>query len=229
MSLTIGRGPFGAHRAGRFDFTAPEHVVYVEDFPRHVHALREGQRVVDSGRVKLVHETDRLPHYAFPAEDVRVEAVPEPHLEGYVHVAWDAVDAWFEEDEQVFVHVRDPYHRIDVVPTTRHVTVSLDGTVLAESTRVRGLYETGLPIRWYFPRDDVRTDLLARSDTVTHCPYKGAATHWSAVLEQRVVADVAWSYDAAVRREAEDVAGRICFYDERVDVDVDGVRVARPA
>jgi uncharacterized protein (DUF427 family) len=136
------------------------------------------------------------------------------------------VDQWFEEDEQVHVHVRDPYHRIDVVPTSRHIRVSLDGTILADSTRARGLYETGLPVRWYFPREDVRTDLLQRSLTVTQCAYKGSATHWSA--DGALGADVAWSYDHDVHREAEDVQGHVAFYNERTDIEVDGRPMDRP-
>jgi uncharacterized protein (DUF427 family) len=229
MTLTVGRGPFGQHPAGRFDVQIPEHVVYVESFPRRVRGVRNGETVVDSDAVKLVHASGRLPYYAFPAGDVRVEeARDEPAAPGHVRVPWDAVDAWFEEDEQVFVHVRDPYHRIDAVPTSRRVVVSLDGVVLADSGRAVGLYETSLPVRWYLPREDVRTDLLERSETITQCAYKGQPVHWSARLDGTLHEDVAWSYDDDVRREAEDVRGRIAFYDERVDVDVDGVRQERP-
>ncbi len=229
MSLTIGRGPFGRFPAGRFNFDLPDKVVYVEEFPRRVRATKDGETVVDSDRVKLVHASDRLPHYAFPAEDVRLDAArPEPAAVGHVRVPWDAVDTWYEEDEEVYVHVRDPYHRIDVVPTSRRVRVSVDGVVLAESSKALGLYETGLPIRWYLPREDVRTGLLERSDTVTQCAYKGQPTHWSASVGGRLVPDVGWSYEDDVRREAEDVRGRIAFYNERVDVDVDDVRQERP-
>lgn len=229
MTLTIGRGPFGSQAAGRFDFEPPPHVVYVEEFPRRVRAVKDGETAIDSDRVKLVHETDRLPHYAFPVQDVKLDAArPETAAPDHVRVPWNAVDAWYEEDEQVFVHVRDPYHRIDVVPTSRRVTVSVGGVTLAESGRARGLYETGLPIRWYLPREDVRTDFLERSDTVTRCAYKGTANHWSARIEGTVVPDVAWSYDDDVRREGEPVRGSVAFYNERVDLEVDGVRQERP-
>jgi len=192
-------------------------------------ATKAGETVVDSERVKLVHASDTLPHYAFPAEDARLDAARrEPAEAGHVRVPWGAVDAWYEEGEEVVVHVRDPYHRIDVVPTSRRLRVSVDGVVLAESTAVVALYETGFPIRWYFPREDVRTDLLERSETLTQCAYKGEATHWSASVGEGGVADVGWSYEGDVRRDATDVRGRIAFYDERVDVDVDGVRQERP-
>lgn len=227
MSLTIGRAPFGRQSTGSFNFTPPDHVVYVEDFPRRVRAVKEGRTVVDSERVRMVHETDRLPYYSFPQDDVELAARADPHVEGHVTVPWEAVDAWFEEDDEQFVHPRDPYHRIDVLNTPRSIRVSLHGTVLAESTRARALYETGLPIRYYLPPDDVVPGALERSDTVTQCAYKGTADHWSARVSGELIVDVAWSY-AEPRREAEDVRGRISFYNERVDLDVDGVRQARP-
>lgn len=223
MSLTVGTAPFGVRPAGRFDFDAPDHVVYVEPFPRRVRAVRGGEVVIDSDRVLLVHETGRLPHYSLPAGDVRIDADADPNAEGHVTVPWDAVDAWFEEDERVQVHPRNPYHRIDTFSTSRRVTVSLGGTELADSTRAKGLYESGLPIRWYLPPADVRRDVLQPSDTITECAYKGSARHWSAHLEDGVVEDVAWTYEH-VRREGESVRGLIAFYDERVDLDVDGIR-----
>lgn len=229
MTLTMGHGPFGHQPSGIFDFEPPAHVVFVEPFPRRVRAVVDGLNVADSERVMLVYESRTLPHFAFPREDVGVAAEPEPHVDGYVTLPWDSVEAWYEEDEQVFVHPRDPYHRIDTVSTSREIRVSLDGQVLAESTGVKALYETGLPIRYYFPLHDVRLGLIERSDTVTECAYKGTTVHWSAKVGDTVVADVAWTYEGdGVRREAEDVRGRVCFYDERVDVDIDGVRQARP-
>lgn len=229
MSLTVGRGPFGQKPAGAFNFRPPEHVVYVEDFPRRVRAVKDGSTVVDSDRVKLVHESGKLPHYAFPAADVGIPgAADDPAVDGHVTVAWDAADAWFEEDEEVFVHVRDPYHRIDTVQTSRRIQVSLEGTVLADSTAAVALYETGLPVRYYLPADDVAPGVLQPSATLTRCAYKGQAAHWSARVGDAVVEDVAWTYDGDVGREAEAVRGRVCFYNERVDLDIDGVRQERP-
>ena len=124
----MGSGPFGQSPGGHFNFDVPSQVTYVEPFPRRVRAVKDDETVVDSDRTVLVFESRRMPHYAFPTEDVAFDrARPEPAVAGHVRVAWDAVDAWFEEDEQVYVHVRDPYHRIDVVPTHRHVVISLDG------------------------------------------------------------------------------------------------------
>jgi len=229
----MGSGPFGQSPGGHFNFDVPSQVTYVEPFPRRVRAVKDDETVVDSDRTVLVFESRRMPHYAFPTEDVAFDrARPEPAVAGHVRVAWDAVDAWFEEDEQVYVHVRDPYHRIDVVPTHRHVVISLDGpdgaVVLADSTSTRALHETGLPVRWYVPPADVRSELLEASATVTHCAYKGTPVHWSAQLGGDPVPDVGWTYPGEVRREAEDVRDYIAFYNERVDIDVDGVRQERP-
>jgi uncharacterized protein (DUF427 family) len=228
MTLTVGRGPFGHAPAGTFNFQPPNHVIYVEEFPRRVRAIRDGVSVVDSERVKMVYETGALPHYAFPREDVQLEApAPEPHAEGYVQVPWGDVDAWFEEEDEVFVHPKDPYHRIDVLTTSRAIRVSLEGVLLADSTDARVLYETSLPARYYLPPEDVRVELLEPSETVTRCAYKGTAAHWSARVGERVASDVAWTYEDPLR-EVEPIRERICFYNERVDLDVDGVRLERP-
>ena len=229
MSLTIGTGPFGTHPAGRFNFDPPADVVYVERFPRRVRAEQNGKTVVDSDRAVFVHVHGQLPHYAFPPEDVRIAAHPDPHATGYVIVSWEKADRWLEEDDVVKVHPRDPYHRIDAYATSRHVTISLDGTVLADTRRATALYETGLPTRWYVPFDDVRTELLVESETVTQCAYKGTARHWSARVGDTVHPDVAWSYGhAEVWHDGELVRGLVAFYDERVDVEIDGVRQSRP-
>lgn len=117
---------------------------------------------------------------------------------------------------------RDPNHRIDIQPATQRVTVTLDGTVLADSKQARALYETGLPVRWYLPREDVRMDLLTPTDTTTVCPYKGEARYWSARVGDKEVTDVVWSYerDRGLITEAEDIEGYLSFYDSKVDVAV---------
>jgi uncharacterized protein (DUF427 family) len=148
---------------------------------------------------------------------------PIEDLRDHVHFEWNAMDAWFEEDEEVFTHVRSPYARIDILPTSRRVRVTLGDTVLAESTAAHALFETGLPPRWYVPRVDVRMDLLVRSDTVTHCPYKGRAEHLTAQIGEGEVKDVAWSYPAPLP-ESTRIAGLVAFYDDRVEITVDGER-----
>jgi len=154
---------------------------------------------------------------------VRYPGSPIEELQDHVRIEWAAMDAWFEEDEQVFTHVRSPYARIDILPTSRHVQVRLGDTVLADSTHAHALFETGLPTRWYVPRVDVRMDLLVPSDKVTHCPYKGSADHLSARVGDLEVKDVAWSYPSPLP-ESTRIAGLVAFYDDRAEVLVDGER-----
>lgn len=154
-----------------------------------------------------------------PDAAVTYPGSPIQELRDYVRLDWASMTAWFEEDEQVFVHPRDPATRIDILPTSRHVRVLLGEQVLAETTRAHVLFETGLPPRWYIPRVDVRMDLLTPSQTVTHCPYKGAAEHFAVASDDTAV-DVAWSYPTPLP-ESQRIMGLIAFYDARVRVLVD--------
>jgi uncharacterized protein (DUF427 family) len=147
----------------------------------------------------------------------------DPALHDHVIVDFDAFDAWYEEDERNYAHPRDPFHRIDIVHSSRHVRVELDGTALAESTRPCLLFEPPLPVRYYLHPDDVRTDLLRPSDTRTACAYKGHASYFSTAAAD----DVAWTYREPLR-EASEVTGYIAFFNERVDIVVDGKRLERP-
>jgi uncharacterized protein (DUF427 family) len=140
---------------------------------------------------------------------------------------WPAMDQWFEEDEEVFVHARDPYKRIDALRSSRHVRVTLDGVELADSTRPVILFETGLPSRYYLPKADVRMDLLTPTNSETECPYKGTARYWSVVLGDQVYPDLAWGYDTPLPESAP-IAGLISFYNEKVEIVVDGVLQAQP-
>lgn len=158
---------------------------------------------------------------------LRYAESPIAELRDLIRLDWHAMDAWFEEDEEVFTHPRDPYTRVDILASSRHVRVEVDGTVVADSTSPRLLVETGLPVRWYIPKPHVRLDLLVPSDTVTHCPYKGRAEYWSVRTPEGVRDDLAWSYRAPLP-ESQKIAGLIAFLDEKVDVIVDGVRRERP-
>jgi uncharacterized protein (DUF427 family) len=162
-----------------------------------------------------------------PAAAVRYADSPIPELRDLIRLEWGAMDAWFEEDEQVYTHPRDPYTRVDILPSSRHVRIEIDGVTLAESSTPRLLFETGLPVRYYLPKTQVRLDLLRHTDTETHCPYKGQAEYWSVDTGDAVHEDIAWSYPTPLP-ESEGVAGLIAFYDEKVDVYVDGVRQERP-
>jgi uncharacterized protein (DUF427 family) len=144
-----------------------------------------------------------------------------------VRVRWEAMDEWLEEDEPVYVHPRDPYKRIDILAGSRHVRVVVDGVTVAESHQPRILFETGLPPRYYLPMTDVRTDLLRPSDAVTRCPYKGTATWWSVEVGGNRHEDLVWTYRTPTA-ESQKIAGLLAFYDERVDLYLDGALQDRP-
>ena len=150
-----------------------------------------------------------------------------PPIADLVAFYWDRVDAWYEEDEEVYVHPRDPYHRVDTVESSRHVVVSVDGVTVAQSHRPRLLFETGLPTRYYLPKLDVRMDLLEPTALHTRCPYKGIASYWSIRVHGKTYADLVWGYPAPLVEQAK-LTDLVCFYNEKVDIDVDGVRQERP-
>lgn len=152
---------------------------------------------------------------------------PIEALRDQVRVDWGAMDAWYEEDEEVFTHPRSPYARIDILPTSREVVVRAGDVELARTTRAHALFETGLPTRWYVPRVDVRMDLMRPSETVTQCPYKGAASHLHAAVGDERIEDAAWSYPTPLP-ESERIAGLVAWYDDRVTVEVDGEVQGQP-
>jgi len=145
------------------------------------------------------------------------EPNPEAHwLQGYAGFYWDAMDEWYDEDERVEGHIRDPYHRVDVRRSSRPVRVRLGDTVIAESRRPLLLSETGLPNRFYLPTGDVRQDLLEPSDKHTVCAYKGTASYWSVNAADHKLSDAVWSYPQAEGDSAA-VSGYLCFlHDELV-------------
>ena len=186
---------------------------------------RLGDRPVYDPSVPFaVHTTDGEP---LTLRAVGAEAAAfrpaDPELAEYVLLDFAGFDAWYEEDERNLSHPRDMFHRIDIVHSSRHVRVELDGTTLAESARPYLLFEPPLPVRYYLPREDVRAELLTASDTRTACAYKGRASYLSAPGAD----DVAWTYPEPLR-EAAEITGRIAFFDERVDITVDGERRERP-
>ncbi|MFO7549730.1 MAG: DUF427 domain-containing protein [Acidimicrobiia bacterium] len=192
------------------------------------------ERLTPSGRAERSPSRGTVEHFDVEgSRRVAAEAAyrhpdsPLEELRGLVAFRWDAMDAWFEEDEEVFVHARDPYTRVDVLASSRHVRVEVGGVPVADSRNGRFLFETGLPVRRYLPKTDVRMDLLRPTETVTRCPYKGTAEYWSVVVGDQVFEDLAWSYPAPFA-ESAGVAGLISFYDEKVDVYVDGVLQPRP-
>ena len=208
-----------------------------EDGAKRIRAFLGGRVVADTRRPKLAWERPGYPAYWLPEADVDLAAVPESALRrppegtagalaGHVHLEWKAMDSWFEEDEEVYVHPRSPYTRVDILASSRHVVVRAGGDVLAESRRPTLLFETGLPIRYYLPPTDVRLDRLLPSATTSQCPYKGTATYWSADSGGQTFPDLAWTYRTPLP-ESIKIAGLICFYQEKVDMLVDGEAPSR--
>jgi uncharacterized protein (DUF427 family) len=158
-----------------------------------------------------------------PAAALRYASSPVEELRGLIRLEWAAMDAWFEEDEEVFTHARDPHTRVDILQSSRHVRVDVEGVTVAESASPRLLFETGLPVRYYLAKTHVRMDLLVPTDKVSHCPYKGHAEYWAVRTGEQLHPDLAWSYRTPLP-ESTKIAGLVCFWNDRVELYVDGVR-----
>jgi uncharacterized protein (DUF427 family) len=184
------------------------------------HCPRKGDATYWSVTVGDTHAQDAVWGYEQPIAEAA-------ELAGHVALYWNRFDHWYEEDEEVFVHARDPYKRVDALPSSRKVRIEVDGVVLAETNRPTLVFETGIDTRFYIPRADVNMDLLTESDTVTRCPYKGTASYYSAQINGKQVQDIAWTYVFPVP-EAPRLEQLIAFYDERVDTFVEGVQRPRP-
>ncbi|MBW8803551.1 MAG: DUF427 domain-containing protein [Catenulisporales bacterium] len=159
----------------------------------------------------------------------KARTVPESplaELRDTVRFDFDAFD-WFEEDEPIYTHPRDPYSRIDVIASSRHFRAELDGVVLADSPNSMIAFETGLPPRYYVPITALNQDVLRPSETVTHCPYKGAATYWSVQIGDKVHKDLIWGYRTPFA-EVQKIAGLAAVYNEKVDIYLDGRLQERP-
>ncbi len=234
--------------------------------PRWVRVYFNGQLIADSKKMMLLRETNHLPLYYFPQNDVRMDCLQltdhtahsdrkgegvfwhvqvgdkiannaaftfrkppgnGPTLEDYVTFAWDEMDAWFEEDEEVFVYARDPYKRVDVLQSSRHIKVVVDGITVGETKRPWLLFETGLPTRYYMPKHDARMDLLERSDAMSRCPYKGEANLYSIKVGDTRHEGVAWIYRYPTVACAP-IQGLVGFLNEKVDVYEDETLLPRP-
>jgi uncharacterized protein (DUF427 family) len=160
--------------------------------------------------------------WALQTPEARIEAVWQAVLD------WAAMDRWLEEDEEVLGHPRDPYTRCDPIHSTRHVQVRIDGTLVADSTRSVMLFETGLPTRYYLPADDVRVDLLEPSAHTSFCPYKGRASYHSVRVGENVRENIVWYYQEPFDEVAK-IRDLLAFYDEQVEVTIDGVVQPQPA
>ena len=263
MTLTLGGGPLASAAHGSFNFSldeAPKHRLLFDDHPRRMRALVDGHAILDSTRGKLLHESNILPRYYLPIEDIderylepsghtthcpfkgdaayfdlkvgerRIENAiwhyPEPieqasWLRGYASVYTEAPDLWLQEDETVMGGMlRDPYHRVDVLESSRKVEVVVGGDRIAYSDRPKLLFETGVPPRPYLLRADVLPGVLEPSDTTSECPYKGHANHFHVRAGGELVRNAAWTYVMPLP-EAQKVAGHIAFDGEDVEVTLD--------
>jgi uncharacterized protein (DUF427 family) len=148
-------------------------------------------------------------------------------LKDYYSFKWNAMDAWYEEEEEIYAHARDPYKRVDVMPSSRHVQVIINGVTVADTHRPTLLFETYLPIRYYIPQEDVKMDLLQPSPIHTRCPYKGLASYWSVQAGDTFARNIAWAYPDPIAENPK-IKGLICFYNEKVDLIIDGEKAERP-
>lgn len=218
------------------DTTDPLLVFEVPYYPQYYFPLTDVRTELLVPTETRTHSPSRGDAHHFTVKASSREAVdaawrypdsPIDELRDHVRFDWDAMDGWFEEDEEVFTHPRNPYVRVDVLDSPRHVQVLVDGLVVADSHHPKLLFETGLPTRYYLPKVDVRMDLLEPTETESHCPYKGTARYWSVPTAGGLATDLAWSYPAPFS-ESQKVAGLVAFFNEKVDLVVDGERLERP-
>jgi uncharacterized protein (DUF427 family) len=225
--------------------------VRLEPTARWIRVRAGDTTIADSRRAQLLVRFGPgvLPTYVLPPEDVREDLLtPDGDLRlgdevlegvatrfgvddvadaGHWTFTWDGRLTWLEEAMEVVVHARDPKHRVDAIPSERHIEIRVGGELIAESRSPHALFETSLPTRWYLPAQDVRQELLEPSGTTTSCPFKGTARYWHVRVNGDVRRDLAWSYEQPIP-ECPRIAGLIAFFDERVDVTIDGEPQARP-
>ncbi|ROS38976.1 DUF427 domain-containing protein [Amycolatopsis thermoflava] len=200
------------------------------DVERHPVSLGPNTGVLDPSTGFAAHTTAGTP-LTLSMDGVVLEGAgfrpDDPDLAEYVIADFDAFDEWLEEDETIVSHPRDPFHRVDVRRSSRHVRVEVDGVPLADTKSPLLVFETSLPPRLYLPPSDVDFSRLRESARETTCAYKGRARYWSAEVGGRTHPDLAWAYENPLP-DAVQLAGHVAFFDERVDVTLDGERVPRP-
>lgn len=231
-----------AYKAGRLvaDSTRPTLVWEIPYYPTYylpvadVRAKLEATGAVDHSPSRgdatlhdVVLDDSVLGDTVVKAAAARYLDSPIPELRDLVRLDFHAMDEWLEEDEPIYVHPRDPYTRVDILGSSRHIEVKVDGVTVADSRQPRILFETGLPARYYLPLSDVRLELLRPSATESHCPYKGTATYWNVAIGDQVHEDLVWIYRTPLP-ESQKVAGLACFYNEKVETYVDGQLEERP-
>ena len=204
----------------------PQYYIPLRDVRAHLLTSEGHTKATRRGTVEL--HTLRLGTTTRPGAAQVLPDSPIDGPSGTVRFDWDAMDSWFEEDERVFVHPRSPYVRVDALRSTRSVRVELEGIVVAESPSPVMVFETGLPTRYYLDRTTVNLEHLIPTDTVTACPYKGTTSgYWSVRTGDTILRDLAWAYEFPTRQLAP-IAGLIAFYNEKVDLYLDGHKLDRP-
>lgn len=192
---------------------------------------RDGPPVLDPSTPFTVHSCPGRPQTIRTVNGIDLQGAAfvaeDPDLDGFALVDWDAFTHWHEEEQLVLGHPHDPFDRIDCLVSSRHVVISAQGQVVADSTEATFLFETPLPLRYYLPRSDVRMDLLQPTDHRSVCAYKGVASYWSAKIGSVTLANIAWTYEEPLA-DAVPVRGQVAFFTERLDLTVDGVDIARP-
>lgn len=203
---------------GRLYYFFPEDDVMV----RFLQPGAKGEQGRQYFDLRVGSRSENSAAWTYPEPDVDLAEIKEHYT-----FRWHKMDHWYEEEEEVFVHPRDPYHRVDMVQSSREVQVAIDGVTIAESSSPVLLFETGLPARYYLSQDDIRMEFLESTKTVTSCPYKGDASYWSVKVNGNTYTDLVWGYMEPLP-EAYKINKLLCFYNEKVDITVDGVLQQRP-
>ncbi|HTW19333.1 MAG TPA: DUF427 domain-containing protein [Mycobacteriales bacterium] len=203
----------------------PQYYIPAKDVLGELRANGETQHSPSRGDAEVVNL--HLDTIVRESAGRRYPVSPIEDIVDHVRFEWDAIDEWLEEDEPIYTHPRDPYTRVDILQSSRHVRVVVDGVTVADSHSPHILFETGLPSRYYLPMSDVRLDLLTPTHSSTHCPYKGTASYWSLNVNGKTYDDLVWTYRTPLP-ESQKIAGLVCFYNEKVELWVDGELEDRP-
>ena len=203
----------------------PTYYIPEEDVAAGLVASGETRRSPSRGNAELldIKLNRALVHHAA----LRYPESPIEELRRLVRFEWSALDEWLEEDEPIYTHPRDPYTRVDILHSSRHVEIVVDGVRVADTHKPTILFETGLPPRYYLPLTDVRTEFLSPSEKQTHCPYKGMASYYSLEGDAKFHEDFAWIYRSPLP-ESQKIAGLVAFFNEKVDLYLDGELQSRP-
>ncbi|KXT10102.1 hypothetical protein AC579_9698 [Pseudocercospora musae] len=214
----------------------PQLYIPASEIKSYFEARSEDLKLTPGQEIKGEDDKVIATQWTFTVSDKSVEKIlafatdlPEPskELSDLVKIDFASMDQWFEESTPIFVHPKDPFKRIDILQSTRHIRVSIAGQVVADTDSSMHLYETGLPCRYYLPLTRVDASVLRPSKTLTQCPYKGEAEYYSVEIDGKIYEDVIWYYNRPLLESAR-VEGLVCFYNEKVDIELDGEVLEKP-